>query len=110
MALSKLGTIDFHIACYRGDVEGLRGHKAAGGSLTLASSNGWTGYHRSAYNNKPGSLRYLLEEGAGNIDAVTTGGPWKGKTALMMAADDGSLECGWRRGRGHELVASQRDR
>ena len=89
----RLDTTGYLSACDRGDVKALMRHQAAGGSLTLVDSDGYTGYHRSAYHNQPACIQFLLDKGTDNFDAIGTARGWRGKTALMVAAAKGNLEC-----------------
>ena len=81
-------------AIRKNDVEALRRHVEADGSRTLVDPDyGWTVYHLCVINNRPECLQYALDSSWENLDAVATGGLYKGLTALMLAALEGRKEC-----------------
>jgi hypothetical protein len=84
------GWTPLHEAAYRGKYELLELLAAAGGKLD-AGSRGITPLHAAARMGHREVVLGLAEQGA-CLDARVPVGPWQGKTALMLAAENGHGE------------------
>ena len=76
-------------ACLRGDVETLSDLLAAGEPLEARCEEGFTALYTAAAEDDPDAVRCLIEAGA----VVSVGGSPQGATPLMVASENGHLEC-----------------
>lgn len=84
------GWTPLHEAAYRGKRSLLKLLVAAGGRLD-AGGDGPTPLHAAARMGHREVVKWLVSRGA-DLDARDTVGPWPGKTALMLAEENGHIE------------------